>query len=188
MLSNRYVALLDILGFSRMVRERPLEQVVAKVQSLLRMSESRASKLLWTPGTGLPRRTDVLEVHRYHFSDTLLFWSRSVDETNIEFERQISVHFYSFLCELVSSALFERIPLRGAITYGPTFADSASGVIVGQTIIDAHELEQAQDWIGVALHTSCVGRSQHSEAGRYLVRYAAPLKDYSKTLLSKLAS
>lgn len=178
MLSNRYFALVDILGFSKMVKHRAIGEIVADIQRLLRISEERDCTLYWTPSGGA-KRSDYLKIDRYHFSDTLLFWSQSVDGSDLQLENEISMHFYCFLCNLVSSALFEQIPLRGAIAFGPMHADSLAGVVVGQPVIDAYRLEQAQEWIGVALDTSCSARPQHKEAGFFLVRYPPPLKSGS---------
>lgn len=177
MIANRYFALLDILGFSKMVKHRPLGDLVADVQRVLRLSDARDAQISWVPRAGQgARREDSLSIGRYHFSDTLFLWSDPVSESDPELELRISQHFYSFLCDLVSFALFQGIPLRGAISFGATFVDANTGIVVGQPVIDAYRLEQAQEWIGVALHPTCSNRSQHKEASFFIVRYSPPLK------------
>jgi hypothetical protein len=177
MLANRYFALIDILGFSKMLEQCSVDNVVNEVQKLLGLSEPPIdSTMLWTPSNAESTREEGLEIGRYHFSDTLLFWSQPVDSSDAEFEVHISMHFYHFLAELVSRALFQRIPLRGAVAFGATFADPVAGIVVGRPVVDAYRLEQAQEWIGIALHNSCLARPLHKEVGFFIVRYSIPLK------------
>ena len=44
--------------------------------------------------------------------------------------------------------------LRGGIAFGEFFADPEANAYVGQALIDAYEVEGAQDWFGCSLDTS----------------------------------
>jgi len=51
-----------------------------------------------------------------------------------------------------------RIPLRGGIAFGETIINinGQNNEIIGQAIVNAYLVEEAQQWIGVAFHSSCL--------------------------------
>lgn len=176
MLSNRYVALIDILGFSRMVSEQPLEHVVQKVQRLLDTSQPFRRTIWWGPDSQGDSVTTITEVGRYHFSDTIFLWTQALPSNVEEFEPHVLHWFLDFIANLLWSSLMEEIPLRGAIAFGNTFIDANAGVIVGTPILRAHELEQNQEWLGVAIDESVLLRQENVDLSFHIADYRPPLK------------
>jgi len=87
-----------------------------------------------------------LAAEHVYFSDTILLWSR-LDEFRYP-------AFCSLCAMLVCEALTVRMPLRGAISIGPAILDKATNTFIGAAIVEAHEVEQAQAWLGVSFASS----------------------------------
>ncbi len=63
--------------------------------------------------------------------------------------------FFRPLQYLFMRALKRRIALRGAVAYGETIINKSKRIFLGKPILDAHNLEKAQEWLGIAIHPSC---------------------------------
>lgn len=57
---------------------------------------------------------------------------------------------------IVAEALRQGIPVRGGIARGDAIVDETSNAFLGQPLVDAYVTEQAQEWLGVAIHPSAV--------------------------------
>ena len=76
--------------------------------------------------------------------------------------------------------------LRSGVSYGEVFIDAENSIYVGQPLIQAYLLEQAQEWSGGALTREVVERlpadaRTGENTGWFLVPYCVPLKG-GKTL------
>jgi len=180
MIGKRFVAYADILGFKSLLREDSLEAVVAKVRALLAgVSEVNVPWLQvrkagenfdgeWTKSEGAWRPTF------FHFSDALILWSDILVDFNDLFRFTAGHMFGHAVAQLVTRAFVSRIPLRVGIAFGDMFIDAANGIIVGEPLVHAYELEQAQEWVGGAFHSSVPREHVHSSGSA--VEYAVPLK------------
>ena len=83
-----------------------------------------------------------------------------------------------------------RLPVRGAVAHGDMYIREGVPLFVGKPLTDAHDLEQAQAWVGVALHASASQRyremfDRFDERGdldavalsHIFMEYGVPLKD-----------
>ena len=127
-----------------------------------RCSASLASPGLMTRVHDLRRVLDELlkwEARFVTFSDTILLYSRPIpDPINSAHEFLIRVEadaFFRYSAALQAQALMAGLPLRGGVAFGECVVTPTRGVFVGPPIVDAYLLSEAQDWIGVALHSSC---------------------------------
>ncbi len=68
---------------------------------------------------------------------------------------QVFDMYFRSLTYLFQRALKNGIPLRGAVAYGNVIINKGEGIFLGKPIVDAHKLEEAQDWLGIAIHPSC---------------------------------
>jgi len=136
-MNDRFVLLLDILGFKRMVETDPLETVCTRIENvLLRECEQ------WAPGA--PRA----DFDTIHFSDTVLVFTREAG-SHAEWFNDL-VYIGSRICV---SLLAEKIPVRGALAYG-SFLTKTSGrhqIFVGKALVEAHEQEQRGQYLGFAI-------------------------------------
>ena len=133
-----------------------------------------------TPASTTPSPTPG-ETGHYHpgiavFSDSILLWSRVVDQ-------RVAPHyestFFLFVASLFGEALKLELPLRVGIAFGDCVIQQERSLYLGAPIVNAYLTEEAQDWIGVACHPSCFAApgSESLEVLGTLVRYPIPLKD-----------
>jgi hypothetical protein len=53
-----------------------------------------------------------------------------------------------------------RVPLRGAISCGPMYADFAHRIFIGQAMIEAYDYGEGQDWVGLLICPSAAATMQ----------------------------
>lgn len=148
------IAILDMLGFKTYVETNSIQSVIDEYASVL---------------TGATFTAEVM-------NESLEFMVYS-DTIAIRLINQTEKGFYNFIksLQLISNSYFYKclipgmnpIPVRGAISYGeyswykgdistqamgrdPIVAKNVN-FIVGKAILDAHDLESKQNWIGISL-------------------------------------
>ena len=130
-----YLALLDVLGFSALIRgnddETPLLSYLDCVRETLDA----------TPGGG---------VDYVVFSDSIVLTAGN-DASEAAFQRLAQQ-----CSALFGNMLKRNIALRGAISFGSFFrqADKGGVFIAGKPVIDAYSFEQKQDWVGIMVTPS----------------------------------
>ena len=165
------VAVLDVLGFERMYRRIGPTGMKAAYKRLIAVARSCTDDRLELAmhsfsDTSVPTLFSA-DVSFSYFSDTLLLWAPLNQE-------RVSP-FLARCADVFLEALSLGIPLRGAIAVGEAVLNQRDGIFLGTPIIDAARLEQAQDWIGVALTGQC--KSVLSWIDSSLVApYSAPCK------------
>ncbi len=135
---NRYIAFLDILGFGELVRNEPLWFVKERLKRALDWATAAARA---APQVGIDG-VAVCGVRIFSFSDTFVIIA----------ENESTAAFLSFLnaTTVLTRALFaEKLPIRGAITFGEADFIDGTQHAVGKGIVAAAELEKRQDWLGV---------------------------------------
>ncbi len=140
------VAVCDILGFSDLVRQRPLDEMInyhiTNYHNLIKASIPKKNKI-YQPDT--QEFIDQQLVGAAIFSDTVLIFSL-VDNT-----RSYDHVIYAAVSILAQPILYPEYRFRIGISYGDFYHDSAKNIYVGKALIEAHELEQKQNWSGGAL-------------------------------------
>lgn len=147
---KRFVAVLDILGFKNKLNTIGLNQISLYYRRLL-------EKL--TLGCV---QSETLSIR--FFSDTILLFSEPIDRYGV-------INDYLFVkafdqmqntcAAIMSIAVNQDLPLRGGIAFGDTYIVASKNIYLGQPMIDAHLIEEAQEWIGVAFHESCFSEYDH---------------------------
>jgi hypothetical protein len=124
MSEDRFVLLLDILGFKQLVATKSLHFIREKIEGLLDECES------WAAG-----RSDT-DFDTIHFSDTVLIYTRGTGAYKEWYDDMV------FIGSRICSKMFaDGLPVRGALSYG-SFLVEESGrhkIYLGQALIDAHE-------------------------------------------------
>lgn len=182
--SNYTIAICDILGFTKLVEDNTLDTVVeshlAWLRKALRHSIHKGD---------FPEEVPTLEDLQSNaslglawFSDTILIYT--IEDTDDALRE---------LLTCLGWLVFETIiggntRLRCGVSYGEVFIDRENSLYVGEPLIEAHRLEQAQTWSGGALTPKAaqrvpeVARSGHF-VDWFVVPYEVPLKHGSiKTL------
>jgi hypothetical protein len=172
------VAVCDILGFSKLVENRTLDEVVGGALGWLRKALHHSVHKREFP-TEIPSREEFFgDVHVgvAWFSDTILLYSR---EDSDEAVRNLILTVGWLLFETILGG-FTRI--RSGISYGEVYIDDKDAVFVGKPIVEAYRLEQRQQWSGAALTERASERiPQQVRHGQYadwwVVPYEIPVKD-----------
>jgi len=90
--------------------------------------------------------TQVIRI--VQFSDSLVAFTKDCSDIS-----SLAIRLASL--KLFNQGLSLSLPLRGAIARGPVTADFRRMIFFAQTVVDAYELEEAQQWYGIAEHESC---------------------------------
>lgn len=131
--TNRWFCYLDLLGFKSLVLQKhKIEEVIFLYNEIIEDLISKADL------------KKTLGVSYSWFSDTFIIYSRS--DSLIEFAsiEQVSRLFFTKLIK-------KEIPVRGALTYGKLYSQSAKKVFIGEALIDAYEYGEKQKWLGFLL-------------------------------------
>ena len=172
-----YVAFLDIIGFSQMIKNRPLQEVMHKIETGLFMS-----RLAGNLGEGVPNTSgmDLFEekfkpLDFFSFSDTFVISTRSL-ETRYLFQILAGTALLS------QYLISEGLPVRGAISKGELAKISGTDHLIGKGIINAAELEKQQEWFVVAIDPNLVNQEfieLHESPLLYplAIKYDVPVKE-----------
>lgn len=151
---NRFVAFCDILGFSELVRNGDISELAEKYDAMLR--EAKASCLMVkTFPSSTPWKAERYRANHIVFSDSILLWSNPLGMKNSS-SIYDATSFINYLSIIFGIALKMNLPLRIGIAYGKCVINPDAGLYLGLPIIYAYQTEQAQDWVGVACHSSCI--------------------------------
>jgi len=176
------IAICDILGFSNLVQDNPLAEVVevhlARLRKALYHSIHKDDFPSQSPS--LKALQDQTNLGIAWFSDTILFYTLEDKDENLR-----------ALVNTLGWLLFETIftigtRLRCGVSYGEAFIDTENSIYVGEPLIQAFRLEQAQAWSGGALTREAVERlpadaRTSGSVDWFLVPYTVPLKDGKTT-------
>lgn len=127
---DRFVLLLDILGFKQLVATSPLRSICTKVQSLLSECES------WAAGRS---ETDFDTIH---FSDTVLIYTRGAGAYKEWYDDMV------FIGSRICCKMFaEGLPMRGALSYGSFLVQEAGRhrMYLGKALIKAYETAEPKE-------------------------------------------
>jgi len=118
-LENRFVAFLDVLGFSDLVSKNnveSLESYFSKITGVLESLKEKKSK-----------------IYSLSISDSIIL----IAEPGLDSFREL----VTAIRTIQSQLLYRKIILRGAVSYGPVFYDRERNIIVGKGYIKAYLLE-----------------------------------------------
>ncbi len=170
--AQRFVGCFDVLGFKRYVTSTPLDTILEAYERLLRdaqyFTEIPVAKL-YRKGGG---RVDVERVPYQIFSDTILIWSAGSGGEHIQ-------NFLQSCCCLVAASIRVGLPLRGGVAFGECLMDPPGGRYVGKAIVDSHETEKIQEWIGIGLHESCFASPIGKNLAKFedVIAFEVPVKE-----------
>ncbi len=161
---NRFVAVLDVLGFSSMIKNSHSPE---NIRDIIKSLENDIFLICGrSPGQTIPNGR-YPKCHPVMMSDTILIYS---DDDSRESYKQIMAQSHMILMLSIGNALGVKLksngkkefftgstyrPLRGAISHGEFYADRDSDIYFGPAFLDALEWEKAQNWIGMILTPEC---------------------------------
>jgi hypothetical protein len=169
--SLKYVAYFDFLGFRNWLRTEGSAAVFDTVVYILGL----AVKGSLPNATVRPDMSVVVgrsRVRHANFSDTVIFYTTDTSYSSLKALMRTCVDFMALAPDIHM--------VRGAIAKGPFRVFLADSVHLGEALLDACDLAEAQDWMGVTLHQSMKGdpptEKYRTEYPKCLVEYPTPLK------------
>jgi hypothetical protein len=133
---GRYLLFLDILGFSELVKQRGRDEVLRVINEALDVFDRWAR---------LNRQFKTI-----YFSDTFLFY-----QVPKGYGKWAFLDVYAIGALILTSLLAKGIPARGAISFGDFDVFDREGgehqVYFGRALIEAHEAEQRENWVGITI-------------------------------------
>jgi hypothetical protein len=178
-----FLALIDLLGFSKLISERNLDEVEAvlrRFQHVTRKLVSAANENRLTKGVDQGRKSKLRV-----FSDLIL--------VHTERDSQDDCMDIIEICSKVFLISFQNGLLpRGAIAWGEMIITPS--IVVGSPLVEAHFLETQQNWVGISLCDSMhkwnlvEGKTEDQgssilevmEENFWLIRWPVPTKSKSK--------
>lgn len=167
--NERFVAMLDILGFSEVVRNvepTRLEEIISELKSSMRL-------LHWEDNIS----HGIIE--SLMLSDTIIVWT--IDDTALSLQ-----HLVSVVSGVIFNAFsFDNLALRGAISVGEAYIfpdDQVSPtlmwnkMVLGKAVIDAHEHEKCQEWAGCVISNEALDRARKNSSNAHF-----PMKKWEKS-------
>lgn len=160
-LKNRYVAVLDILGF----KGKLLELGASKLFEVYKSSIRKANKIfaekheVVTVHTFLrPNTFEEVTNHTSHqsidaytrleqpivFSDSIILFSKNDTQDSL-------IELCNYASTIFKIFLIHELPIRGAITFGSCILMPDSKIFLGEAIVNAHIIEQSLDVIGIVV-------------------------------------
>lgn len=161
MKQNINLILFDILGYSSWMKN-PNEPLDVRIDLLKKLRGS----------IDAVRRKRVLDIELFsHFyADNILLWT--TDET-VNGARYL-MFYGSFLISLL---LHAGTPVRGAITCGEAYMSHDEMIYQGPPLIEAHEMERSQKWLGCVIGGSTLDKFGDDISGvEYATKYDVPIK------------
>lgn len=175
---KRYIAFLDILGFSQIVKETELSDLINLV-NIAYQNLHPASRLgvfdvdLKRQDQRLPLPTMPL-VDTFSFSDTFVIASKGSTQSDFLYVLAAT--------RVLSSWLFAQgLPVRGAVTFGEADYLPGTNHLVGKALVRAAELEKMQNWFGVLIDPDILD-VEHTQAlqmpfiAPVILEYDVPIK------------
>lgn len=191
MTSQRAVTFIDVLGFREKLLGRALDSFAANYESAIEMIRTFNQPL--PPPSGMPSIFPCAKPGerwciQYVFSDSIILFA--LDDSDESF---LKLLVYSW--RVVQALLATGMHPRGAIAFGEMYVNEATDVFLGKALAEAYELEQIQDWVGVALAPSAHARysaivdaiaSPKNGQPTFLAQHLVPLKRKENTLVARL--
>lgn len=148
-----FVALFDILGFSKLVEKVGSIGVIEVYQKLINLAILSKGYKSYERIKIAPNKyvmgTVYVPIKHAYFSDTIILW------TKIETENFYALSPFVTKCaDLICEALNLGIPLRGSLSCGIGIMHKATNTYIGSPLSEANELEKSQKWIGASLGDS----------------------------------
>ena len=160
----RFIAMLDILGFKELLKQKGLKVTHQLMQELFKSTQTGTKRDYQAIINGRIYRKPAVRLNYFIFSDTILIWKDYQEVKNnkkdIQEKCELFREFNHGISRVLENALLRKIPLRGGIAFGESIIkidkEGNNHEIIGQPIVDAFLLGEAQDWVGVAFHSSCL--------------------------------
>ncbi len=137
----------DVLGFSKKLADIRVEEMNKLYQVLAKRVNSISGFIAMVPNVSGHIGVCSRDIDSHYFSDTFILWTKALSDPTARL-------FTELVSDLICDGIEMNLPLRGTITYGDLILDKPTNTFIGEPIIEAHNIEVNQDWIGVSFGKS----------------------------------
>ena len=181
MSENHVVAVCDILGYSNLVREHSLQELVNyHLSNIFNVISSSIPTRI--ENTSVPTQVGLQEtgaVGHVSFSDTVIIYSLTDDRDGC---KNVLDAVYRLLCIPMNTPYYRY---RIGIAYGEMYVDRNKDIYIGKALVEAHDLEMLQEWSGASLTDSAANMfKDHFPENSMIVDYDVPIKGNNTKRLS----
>jgi hypothetical protein len=174
----RYVAFLDVLGFSKLAEKSLLRDLVATLDDILFTARLHSGEFTGESVSYEGFVEGPKKVHLRLMSDAIVIWTNGSSKSDFR-SLQWAVG------QIVAQSILSGFPLRGGISAGPLHVAHDGDIIAGAALVQAYRLEQAQNWAGVAIDGWAdfeADEETPNSIGRGILNYDPPTKEPTKML------
>ena len=168
-----YVAYFDVLGMKALIRKEPAQAW----DVLCDLFEHRRESLELSITLSESQTVIADRVKYFAFSDSVVLYTEGATPEDLCALRIIGMSFFN-------RALHAGVPTRGAITCGDFVWDKRMQIFTGPALVDAVEIGEAVQWIGVAASAEVATEAKEPPhplriegVGDLFVPWQLPLKD-----------
>ena len=189
-LNDRFVAFLDILGFSDQLARIPLETLHDRYAALI---DDADQTLFQPPNLSAPdgprhRNFDYAGFH----SDSVILVSKPLDTNGPE----SAFNFTAACTQLLEKGFARSLPYRGCIGIGDVLLDEDRRLFLSNAIPRLLNIEKRQEWCGCVIDRAVEARllgllyggEPNPSQGWLVMRYPVPEKQARRSFVSKLLS
>jgi hypothetical protein len=133
---KRWFAYFDLLGFSNLVHNRSIQEVLPIYSEAL--NQMHLSCKLGKKESGLLNSW---------FSDTFIIYTSSDSTQDFDYLENAARIFFQLL-------ILSKIPVRGCISHGELYSQSRKNIFIGPALIEAHAYGEALNWLGLCFAPS----------------------------------
>jgi hypothetical protein len=168
---DRFVAHLDILGMSAIVgkdHDEAWEMLSALVDARDSASNTTLEFIDSAERVHVPER-----IRSVTFSDTIFLFTIGATDSDL---RALVVT----VTQIFYQALFNKVPIRAGIAFGTLYVNFEKSMYAGPALIDAYEVGESAQWLGIVFSKSLQGRENSLALSRgkssIVVDWPVPLK------------
>jgi len=181
-----FIAFIDILGFSKLTLELPLNRLYEIIEQFF--TTARSSRV----ESSIGRETQpIADVPYIVISDSIVLFQIVRPPLNkkdlFDWKERTFSQFLTSLEAIFQEAFKQNLHLRCGISYGECIVSHNSGedsikqehILIGRPFTEAVKVEKLQLWMGSAFHPSMNDYLEKSAQKESLVHYNIPLKNDS---------
>jgi hypothetical protein len=157
MTAKRAIAIIDLLGIKVLTQNLSLGELKNMYESFIALADTYLNLPRINPRLSLfPNHVAGSALcERHILSDSIVLVAHSED---IEDTLKVIVSAWRIL----QACMAIKRPVRGAISYDEVISIPQRNFLIGKGLVQAHELEGTQDWMGMVAHESLVQELQKS--------------------------
>lgn len=162
--SNRFVGIIDVMGFKDLVARNSHEVVYEKMKKVSKAMEVNQSVF----SVDYESDNFNLNIIMMTYSDSIMVYSRDNSDSCLE-------NFIASVSALSEDLFKAGIPHKGAVAFGKMTLDFENSIFFGQPLIDAYLLQDELKLYGIVVHPTAEFENDFA-LDQTVIEYSCPFK------------